>query len=195
MHICVSKLTIIGSDNGLSPGWRQAIVRTNTGILLIWPLGSNFSEILIKIHTFSFNKLHWKMLSGKCWPLCLGVKVLRVNKMVGDWMTAVQVGFESHLTGTSANCNGCRRSGGAVPLGLGGPDLQKQSHKYISVLFDLSQSERCEMIDLCIGHNNLWTPLWVICIFLCKSIKNQCNWSIHVLLNWVMVGLNNSLQL
>ena len=25
-HICVSKLTIIASDNGLSPGWRQAII-------------------------------------------------------------------------------------------------------------------------------------------------------------------------
>ena len=28
-HICVSKLTIIGPDNGLSPGRRQAIVWTN----------------------------------------------------------------------------------------------------------------------------------------------------------------------
>ena len=36
-HICVSKLRIIGSDNGLSPGRRQAIIWTNAGILLIWP--------------------------------------------------------------------------------------------------------------------------------------------------------------
>ena len=28
-HICVSKLTIIGSDNGLSPDRRQAIIWTN----------------------------------------------------------------------------------------------------------------------------------------------------------------------
>ena len=34
-HICISKLTIIGSDNGLSPGRRQAIIWTNAGILLI----------------------------------------------------------------------------------------------------------------------------------------------------------------
>ena len=34
-HICVSKLTIIGSDNGLSPGRRQAIIWTNDGILSI----------------------------------------------------------------------------------------------------------------------------------------------------------------
>ena len=53
-HICVSKLTIIGSDNGLSPGRRQAIIWTNDGILLIWALGTHFSEVLIEIQTFSF---------------------------------------------------------------------------------------------------------------------------------------------
>ena len=47
--ICVSKLTIIGSDNGLSPDRRQAIIWTNAGLLLIGPLGTNFSEILIEI--------------------------------------------------------------------------------------------------------------------------------------------------
>ena len=44
-HICVSKLTIIDSENGLSPDRRQAIIWTNAGILLIGPLGTNFSEI------------------------------------------------------------------------------------------------------------------------------------------------------
>ena len=63
-HICVSKLTIIGSDNGLSPCRRQAIIWTNAGILLIRPLGTNFSEILIEINTFSFKKIHLKMSSG-----------------------------------------------------------------------------------------------------------------------------------
>ena len=46
-HICVSKQTIIGSDNGLSPGRHQAIIWTNDGILLIGTSGTNFSEILI----------------------------------------------------------------------------------------------------------------------------------------------------
>ena len=45
---------IIGSDNGLSPGRRQAIICTIAGILLIRPLGTNFSEILIGIQTFLF---------------------------------------------------------------------------------------------------------------------------------------------
>ena len=53
----------VGSDNGSSPGWRQAIIWNNTGILLIQSLGPNFSEILSKIHTFSFMKMHWKMMS------------------------------------------------------------------------------------------------------------------------------------
>ena len=33
--MCVIEVTTIGSDNGLSPGRRQAIVWTNAGILLI----------------------------------------------------------------------------------------------------------------------------------------------------------------
>ena len=44
-HICVGNLTIIGSDNGLSPDRSQAIIWTNARILLIGPLGTNFSEI------------------------------------------------------------------------------------------------------------------------------------------------------
>ena len=75
-HICVGKLTIIGSDNGLSPGRRQAIINTNAGILLIGPLGTNFSEILSEIHSFSFKKMHLKMSSGKWRPSCLGLNVL-----------------------------------------------------------------------------------------------------------------------
>ena len=70
------KLTIIGSDNGLSPDQRQAIIWTNAGILLIEPLGTNFSEILIGIQTFSFTKMRMKMSSAKWRPFCLGLNVL-----------------------------------------------------------------------------------------------------------------------
>ena len=75
-HICVSKLTIIGSDNGLSPGRRKAIIWTNAGILLIRTIGINFSEILSKIHTFAFKKMCLKMSSGKRRPFCLRLNVL-----------------------------------------------------------------------------------------------------------------------
>ena len=76
-HKCVGNLTIIGSDNGLSPGRRQAIIWTNDGILLIGPLGTNFIEILVEIHIFSFKKVHLKLSSGNWRPFCLGLNVLR----------------------------------------------------------------------------------------------------------------------
>ena len=60
--------TITGSDNGLSPGWCQAIIWTNAGILLIGPLGTNFSEIIIKIHAISLKKMNLK-------PFCLCLDV------------------------------------------------------------------------------------------------------------------------
>ena len=75
-HICVSKLTIIGSDNGLSPGRRKAIIWTNDGILLIWTFRTHFSEIVSEIHTFSFKKMYFKMSSGKWRLSCLGLNVL-----------------------------------------------------------------------------------------------------------------------
>ena len=75
-HICVGETTMIGSNNGLWPGRRQAIIWTNAGILLIGPLGTNFIEILIGIQTFSFNKMHLKMSSAKWRPFCLGLNVL-----------------------------------------------------------------------------------------------------------------------
>ena len=75
-RICVSKFTIIGSDNGLSPSRRQAIIWTNAGVLLIRPSGTNFSEILIEIDVFSFKNMHLKMSSAKWRPFRLGLNVL-----------------------------------------------------------------------------------------------------------------------
>ena len=76
-HICVGNLTIIGSDNGLSPDRRQAIIWTNAGILLIGPLVTKFSEILIEIHIFSLKKMGLKVSSAKWWPFCFGLNVLK----------------------------------------------------------------------------------------------------------------------
>ena len=78
-YICVGNLTIIGSDNGLSPGRHQAIIWTNTGILLIGPLVTNFSEILIEILTFTFKKMCLKVSSAKWRPFCLGLNVLKTR--------------------------------------------------------------------------------------------------------------------
>ena len=75
MHISVSKLTIIGSEKGLPPSRCQTIIWTNAGIVLIGPLGTNFGEILIKIRTFPFTKMHLK-ISGKWRPFCIVFDVL-----------------------------------------------------------------------------------------------------------------------
>ena len=58
-HICVGNLIIMGSDNGLSPGRRQAIIWTNAGILLIGIIGTNCSEISKFKHCHSRNCI-WK---------------------------------------------------------------------------------------------------------------------------------------
>ena len=57
MHLWVSKLTTIGSYNGLSPRRRQAIIWTSAGILLIEPFVTKFSEILIEIYIISSKKM------------------------------------------------------------------------------------------------------------------------------------------
>ena len=56
IHICVSELTTIDSDNGLSPIRRQAIIWINAGILLIEPLRrTNFIQENV------FENVVWKM--------------------------------------------------------------------------------------------------------------------------------------
>ena len=89
-HICVGKLTIIDSDNGLSPGRRQAIIWTNAGILLIGPLGTNFSELSIEIQTFSlkeksFESVVCEMAAILCRPQCVNcnaeARIFRENQI------------------------------------------------------------------------------------------------------------------
>ena len=87
-HICVGNLTIIGSHIGLSPGRRQTIIWTNDGIVLIGPLGTNYSEISIKILTYSFTKIRSKVSSGKRRPSCLGLNVLRIAFVLWWWNIA-----------------------------------------------------------------------------------------------------------
>ena len=82
-HIYVGKLTIIGSDNGLLPGGRQAVIWTNAGISLIRTLATNFSEILGKIHSFPFKKMHLKMSSAKGHLFSLGLNELKLPEKRG----------------------------------------------------------------------------------------------------------------
>ena len=76
-HIYTSKLTITGSDNGFFLGGREAIIWTDAVILLIGPLGTNLSKIVIEIH--KFTKMHVKMSTGKWRPFCLDLSVLKMK--------------------------------------------------------------------------------------------------------------------
>ena len=105
-HLCVGNLTIIGSDNGLSPGRRQAIIRTNAGILLIRPLGTNFSECLVEILIFSFKKMRLKVSSAKRRPFCLGLNELThwslmthtgLKQLGHHWYRQCFVAYLTHL--------------------------------------------------------------------------------------------------
>ena len=130
-HICVGNLTIIGSDNGLSPGRRQAIIWTNAGILLIRTLGTNFSEIFTEVHTFSFKKMHLKMSSAKWHPFCPGFYVLMHPPIV--WSSLLYKG--SHGLVTSEWCI----------MGLHWDDERASTNKseilyfLFNTLFDLSE--------------------------------------------------------
>ena len=61
MHICISKLTIICSDNGLLSSQCQAIISTNAGISLIWPLETQLNKILV---IFIKKNCTWKYCMG-----------------------------------------------------------------------------------------------------------------------------------
>ena len=77
-HICVSKLSTIGSDNGLSPGRRQAIIWNNARILLMGHLGTKI-QWNVNRNSNIFKKMRLKMPSGKRRPFCLGLNVLKGN--------------------------------------------------------------------------------------------------------------------
>ena len=77
MHICVGKLTTIGSDNGLS----LVEAKSLTEPMLIGPLGTKFREIFIEIHIVSLNKVHLKMSSGNWRPFCFLYNVLKLDSV------------------------------------------------------------------------------------------------------------------
>ena len=72
----------IGSDNGLSPIRRQAIIETNAEILSTGLTRTNSSEILIKIQNFSFTKMSLKISSAKWRPICPGRDEFEASPML-----------------------------------------------------------------------------------------------------------------
>ena len=59
---CVEKQS---SGNGLSPVQHQAITWTNSGLLSVECLGTNLNEILIRILSFPFKKMHLNLSSSQ----------------------------------------------------------------------------------------------------------------------------------
>ena len=59
-------------------------------MLLIGPLGTIFSEILIGIQTFSYKKMHLKMLSVKWNPFSLSLNMLTHLCLVWDIYTSLK---------------------------------------------------------------------------------------------------------
>ena len=119
-RIYVSKIIIIGSDDGLSPDRRQAIIWTNAGMLLIGPLGTNFSEILIEIQIFQFKKMNLKMSSGKCWPFsqpqCVNTHYLSASHLLTHWGRVMHICVsELTIIGSDNGLSACRLTG-AKPL-------------------------------------------------------------------------------
>ena len=61
-HTCVGDLSNIGSDNGLSPGRHQVIIRTNAGCPRRNKLQLNFNRnSYIFIQENAFQNVVWKM--------------------------------------------------------------------------------------------------------------------------------------
>ena len=104
-HICVSNLTLIGSDN-LAPNRRQAIIWTNAGILLIGRLGITFidMDILIEIHTFFKKKKHLKISSGKWRPLCLWMtNIHNIILYIHIWIIIMDI--HNCIVGSPTGCH------------------------------------------------------------------------------------------
>ena len=101
-HIRVSRPTTIGSDNGLLPPQRQAIIWNNAAILFFRSLGTTFSEIEIEMHMFSFQKMYLKMSYGKWRPFCLGPNVFIILNAMKEFIARNKTGqlhpSSPHLT-------------------------------------------------------------------------------------------------
>ena len=143
-------LTIIGSDNGMSPCRHQAIIWANAGISLIGPW-NNLSEIFIEIHTLSLKKMHLKMTleSGGYLSRPQCVKAHASNASVGTMMP-------------SSNGNIFRVTGhlcGNSPV-LGEFPSQRPVMRSFDVFFDLRLNKRLSKQSWGWCSETLSSPLW-----------------------------------
>ena len=113
-HICVGKLIIIGSDNGLSPARRQAIIWTNAAILLIRPLGTN-----LFIQENAFENIACEMASILSRPQCVNAQSIAAPNSnitwiawltkiyfdkLGNWMLVIGSNYSRYFYRQSSPC-------------------------------------------------------------------------------------------
>ena len=94
---------------GAKPSSEPMMEYSNDGILLIGPLGINFSEILIEINTFSFNKMHLIMSSAKWRLFRLGLNELTLQKSDLESRLKLETHSLSCPNFKSSHCNSCGR--------------------------------------------------------------------------------------
>ena len=166
-HICVSKLTIIGSDNGLSPGRRQAIIWNNAGLLSIEPLETNFSEIAIGIQTFSFKKMHLENMSEKWRPFCLGLNVLTLAKLMAHYLKQCSL-LTSEVLGESHESNYMASD---LYLLFWIMMLQTVLLKSLSLLYPWGQWIKCTNVMPTANYNRFPVSCYV-CFFFSRTAKS-----------------------
>ena len=83
--MCIDKLTIIVSDNGLLPGQHQAIIWVNAGILLVGHLGTNLWNVNRNFYRFiqenAFENIVGKMAAILSQPQCVNGLPLTLKRL------------------------------------------------------------------------------------------------------------------
>ena len=178
--ICISKLTIIGSDNGLSPGRCLAIIWIIAGILLIGLLGISFIEISIKINTFPFKKMHLKMLSAQWRLFCLGFNELMYSHNSSAYLVLCQK--------CSRKLGQCICSSHHIILKFSGAITISRTDIHAK---GQSQSSKVKMTEVKTNFAQIWA-------FLRSSIKFQGHTGQKKItnfdMNWVFSDCNSSLN-
>ena len=202
-HICVSKLTIIGSDNGLSPDRRQAIIWTNAGLMLIGPLGTNFSEILIEILTFSFKKMRLKVSSAKRRPFCLGLNVLMSDLFSLDTFQTVcvcDIGEQLRwdwFSGTKRDQATIAVSYPWIPRSQCCTFLLVPDHGRVNI-------SKALLCDHCINETNLYSNgiqyqyvhiSYKVMMSWVSKVKSLCRYLGIILLTWINVNPSVDMQI
>ena len=161
-------LTGTGSDNGLSPIRRQAIIGTNAGILLICTLGTNSSKILTEIHAFSFTKMHLNMSDAKWGQFCLGLNMcwhyrrLTLNFYCGcagdDWLlySKTKTSSNGNISALLAICTGNSQVTDEFPA-------QRPVARSFDVFFDLRPNKRLRKQSWGWWFETPSRPLWRNC--------------------------------